>query len=286
MSHFSTIKRTAQLSLLTISLFSSPLGWAQERIVSAGSAVTEIIESLGASDQLVAVDVTSEQPAQLTLPVVGYHRQLAAEGLLALQPTLLIGSEEMGPDTTLNTLKQAGVKVSVVNSDNTTEGLDKRIDEIALLTGKQDGALEIKQMVQQQVTQLQTFKPIRTKKALFLLIHEGRPASVAGSGTTPDALIRLIGAQNPAAQSLSSYKPISVESMVQMQPDVILVSGRSFDDLGGPQAILNKMPMLSATPAGETLNIISIDGKALVGGLGLKTLKEAIRIQPVIYPQP
>lgn len=66
-----------------------------ERIISAGSAVTEIIEALGAQDQLVAIDVTSEQPKGRALPVVGYHRQLSTEGLMALQPSLLIGSDEM-----------------------------------------------------------------------------------------------------------------------------------------------------------------------------------------------
>ncbi|WP_105902137.1 heme/hemin ABC transporter substrate-binding protein [Vibrio gangliei] len=271
------------MSLVSLAIAGSTMAVAQERIISAGSTVTEIVEALGATSQLVAIDVTSQQPSDKTLPVVGYHRQLAAEGLLALQPTRLIGSEEMGPDTTLNTLKQAGVSVDVVNSQNTVEGLDKRIDKIAALTDTENEAQIIKDKVHQQVKTLSSHQPEYKKKALFLLIHEGRPANVAGSDTTPDALIRLIGAENPAS-TLTSYKPISVESMVQMQPDVILVSGRSFDELGGAQAVLDKMPMLAATPAGKHLNIITIDGKALVGGLGLKTLAEAERIQPLVYP--
>lgn len=58
------------------------------RIISAGAAVTEIVEALGAEKQLVAIDVTSEQPKGEPLPVVGYHRQLSTEGLMALHPTL------------------------------------------------------------------------------------------------------------------------------------------------------------------------------------------------------
>lgn len=118
----------------------------------------------------------------------------------------------------------------------------------------------------------------------FLLIHEGRPANVAGNNTTPDALIQLIGAINPAAEHLESYKPISVESMVAMQPDIILVSGRSYQELGGPQAVLKNA--ITGGNSSRTIVVYSpIDGKALVGGLGLMTLSEAHRVQALIYPQ-
>lgn len=56
---------------------------AESRIVSAGSAVTELVFALEQQQQLVAVDVTSSLPANMALPKVGYHRQLSAEGILA-----------------------------------------------------------------------------------------------------------------------------------------------------------------------------------------------------------
>lgn len=70
--------------------------------------------------------------------------------------------------------------------------------------------------------------------------------------------------------------------MVEMQPDVILVSGRSYEKMGGADAILAKMPLLAATPAGQSKNIIKVDGHALVGGLGLKSLSEAERISHIL----
>ncbi|GAL17884.1 periplasmic hemin-binding protein [Vibrio maritimus] len=42
--------------------------------------------------------------------------------------------------------------------------------------------------------------------------------------------------------------------------------------------------MLSATPAGQNNAIVTIDGHALVGGLGLKSLDEAKRINALLYP--
>ncbi|OXX38872.1 hemin ABC transporter substrate-binding protein [Vibrio sp. V09_P4A23P171] len=273
--------------LVAITLFIfSPWLCAQERIISAGSAVTEILVALGAQNKLVAVDVTSEIPNDLALPKIGYHRQLSAEGLLTLAPTQLIGSSEMGPESTLQQLKGAGVNVEVVNDESTPQGLLARIDQIATLADAKPQAKALKQQVQSTIAalthHLSTHKT--PKKVLFLLIHEGRAANVAGSDTTPNSIIELAGAVNPAAEQVTSYKPLSMEAIIEMQPDVILVSGRSYEKLGGADAILQSIPTLVATPAGINKQIITIDGHALVGGLGLKSLAEAQRLNALLYP--
>lgn len=275
---------------LSVALLSTPLSWplqaAQERIISAGSAVTELILALHAEQSLVAVDVTSQLPEGQPLPKIGYHRRLSAEGLLALSPTKLIGSDEMGPAPVLQQLKSTGVDIEVVNTQANVDGLKARIDQIAAILNKPQEAQQLKSQVDQQVQSLKANQPTeQKKKVLFLLIHEGRAANVAGTDTTPDAIIRLAGAINPAADKITAYKPLSSESMVEMQPDVILVSGRSFEKLGGPDAIIKMMPLLAATPAGQNKQIITIDGAALVGGLGLKSLAEAKRLNQLLYTQ-
>ncbi len=275
---------------LSFALLSTTLSWplqaAQERIISAGSAVTELILALHAEQSLVAVDVTSQLPEGQPLPKIGYHRRLSAEGLLALSPTKLIGSDEMGPAPVLQQLKSTGVDIEVVNTQANVDGLKARIDQIAAILNKPQEAQQLKSQVNQQVQSLKANQPTeQKKKVLFLLIHEGRAANVAGTDTTPDAIIRLAGAINPAADKITAYKPLSSESMVEMQPDVILVSGRSFEKLGGPDAIIKMMPLLAATPAGQNKQIMAIDGAALVGGLGLKSLAEAKRLNQLLYTQ-
>lgn len=259
---------------------------AAEKIVSAGASVTELIYALDAQSKLVGVDVTSVTPEGTTIPKVGYHRALSAEGLLALEPTLVIGSDEMGPKPALDQLSRVGVEVEVVDTSSTIEGLNHRIDQIAKLTNSEAKVGELKEKVAQQVEALNSNQPSQSnmKKVLFLLIHEGRPANVAGNGTTPDAIIKLAGGINPAASQIDSYKPLSNEAMVEMQPDVILVSGRSYEKMGGSDAVLKALPLLAATPAGKNGDIVTIDGHALVGGLGLKSLAEAKRINEILYP--
>lgn len=259
-----------------------------KKIVSAGASVTELLIALGADNQLVGVDVTSVAPKGRSLPKVGYHRALSAEGLLALEPSIIIGSDEMGPKPALTQLKRAGVQVEVVDSSPTVAGLKHRIEQIAALTRTQDKVAALNNGIDEQVRSLGTNQPAKEsakKKVLFLLIHEGRPANVAGSGTTPDAIINLAGGINPAAKQLNAYKPLSNEAIIEMQPDVILVSGRSYKKMGGSDALLKALPLLSATPAGQNKQFITIDGHALVGGLGLKSLSEAERINQLLYAQ-
>ncbi|EPW5499134.1 heme/hemin ABC transporter substrate-binding protein [Vibrio vulnificus] len=283
------MKKTMILGLsfaLLSTALSMPLQAAQERIISAGSAVTELILALHAEQSLIAVDVTSQLPDGQQLPKIGYHRRLSAEGLLALSPTALIGSDEMGPAPVLQQLKSTGVDIEVVNTQANVDGLKARIDQIAAILNKPQEAQQLKSLVDQQVQSLKANQPTnQKKKVLFLLIHEGRAANVAGTDTTPDAIINLAGAINPAADKITAYKPLSSESMVEMQPDVILVSGRSFEKLGGPDAIIKMMPLLAATPAGQNKQIMAIDGAALVGGLGLKSLAEAKRLNQLLYTQ-
>lgn len=282
-STFQTLAITASLLGAVNTVSANDL--TDQRIISAGSAVTELVIALDATDKLVAVDVTSRFPESNALPKIGYHRQLSAEGLIALQPTVIIGSDEMGPDSAVSQLKSANVDVQIVNTEASVDGLLDRIDQIANLTGSRDKAEAVKNNVAEQINALESNQVAQkdAKTVLFLLLHEGRPANVAGKETTPNAIIELAGGINPAS-TLTSFKPLSMESMVEMQPDVILVSGRSYKKMGGADAILKSLPMLAATPAGMNKQIITVDGSALVGGLGLRSLSEAKRLNALIYP--
>ncbi|WP_434997882.1 heme/hemin ABC transporter substrate-binding protein [Vibrio scophthalmi] len=243
------------------------------RIISAGSSITELIVALGAKEQLVALDVTSKKYNQdEKLPLVGYHRQLSAEGLMALSPTHLIGSHEMGPDSTLTLLKNGGIDVETVPSGDTEQDLFNRIDKIAAITGTQDNAVDLKASIQSKLDAMQQRDVADAPKVLFAMLSKGRPATIAGDKTTIDVIVKLAGGQNPAKNMMSSYKPVSQEAMVEMQPDYLLVTKRAWQALGGKEGILQEFPLLAATPAGSQDRIIAVNGSAIIGGLGIESL--------------
>ncbi len=264
-------------SLLGCALsLSSPSVMAGERIVSIGPATTELILALGGEQSLVATDVSSPEPRGV--PKVGYHRALAAEGILSLSPTLVVGSDEMGPNSTLDQLRRANVKVEVMATAPTLANLNERIDTLAHLLGDQAAGSKLKEEIAAQsdtlAAQAKQNKPL---KVAFLLLHKGQPTSIAGGNTTASALVTLAGGVNPVA-GLHDYKPVSTESLIELQPDLVLVSGRDWQQYQDPDAVLSQVPALSSTPAGKNKAIHAIDGHALQGGLSLRSLQQANQI--------
>lgn len=263
------------LTLLSCSALSLPAS-AQERIVSIGPATTELILALGGEQSLVATDISSVEPKNL--PRVGYHRALSAEGILSLAPTRLIGSDEMGPPPALDQLRRAGVAVSVLETAPTLANLNQRIDTLAKLLNDPTAGAALKAEIQTQTDQLAAqAKQNKPLKVAFLLLHKGQPTSIAGGNTTASALLTMAGGINPVDQ-LSDYKPVSAEALIKLQPDLVLVSGRDWQQYQDPQTVLAQVPALAATPAGKNRAIHAIDGHALQGGLSLTSLQQANQI--------
>ncbi|MEB6605057.1 ABC transporter substrate-binding protein [Aeromonas sanarellii] len=265
------------LSLLGCALsLSSPSAAAGERIVSIGPATTELILALGGEQSLVATDVSSPEPRGV--PKVGYHRALAAEGILSLAPTRLVGSDEMGPPPALEQLRRAGVEVDVLPTAPTLANLNQRIDTLAALLKDPAAGTRLKAEIQAQSEQLAAqAKQNKPLKVVFLLLHKGQPTSIAGGNTTASALLTLAGGVNPVA-GLHDYKPVSTESLIELQPELVLVSGRDWQQYQDPDAVLSQVPALAATPAGKNRAIHAIDGHALQGGLSLRSLQQANQI--------
>ena len=86
------------------------------RIVSIGGAITEILYALGLEDRLAGVDTTSLYPAAALRdkPNVGYMRQLSAEGVLGLNPSLVLAVQGSGPKETMDVLEAAKVPLVLV----------------------------------------------------------------------------------------------------------------------------------------------------------------------------
>ena len=108
------------------------------RIVSIGGAITEILYALGFEERIAGVDTTSLYPpaALRDKPNVGYMRQLSAEGVLGLNPSLVLAMQGSGPKETMDVLEAAKVPLVMVPETFSEQGL---LDKIALV-GRAMGA--------------------------------------------------------------------------------------------------------------------------------------------------
>jgi len=256
------------------------------RIVSAGGPITETIYALGAQDQLVAVDISSVFPAEAEkLPKVGYARQLAAEGILSVNPTLVIAHDDAGPSEVLTQLEKANVKVVKLPNDHTVESAEKRILQIGELVGKKAEAEALTQKLHNDIKTAQERAAAAGSKpkVLFIYTRGGGVMNVAGTKTGADAIIELAGGAN-AITGYEGYKPLTAEAAVGAAPDYILVTSRGLESSGGIDELL-KQPGLISTPAGQARRVIALDDLYLLG-FGPRLGQAALELNEKIHPQP
>lgn len=235
---------------------------SQEKIVALGGDVTEIVYALGADGSLVARDSTSRWPTQaVSLPDVGYLRQLNAEGILAMRPTLVLASAQAQPSLALKQVEQSQVKVVTVPASNALSVIDEKVRVVAQATHRVAEGEALRTTLRQQLAALPA--TALNKRVLFILNHGGMTAMAAGQDTGADAAIRAAGLHN-AMQGFSRYQPLSQEGVIASQPDLVLISKDGINALGG-EANLWKLPGLAQTPAGRNKQVLQIDDMALLG---------------------
>jgi len=245
---------------------------AQERIVSLNGNISEMLCALGLESQIVGVDVTSTYPASLQAkPKLGHNRNISAEGVLSLQPTLVLGmSEQINPSLT-DQLKAVKAKTVIFQQDLSIQGVRNLLNEVARVTGTTRTATVLAREFDRQIAALPAASS--GKKVLFIYARGAGTLMVSGTGTSIDKMIQLAGGRN-AVTDFTDFKPLAAESLVAANPDLILLFDSGLRSVGGVDG-LSKIPGIAQTNAGRDKKIITMDGE-LLSGFGLR-LPQAIR---------
>lgn len=245
---------------------------AQERVISTDAAITSLVLALGAGDRLVGVDVTSSLPSNHgKVARVGYHRALSAEGLLSLNPDLLLLSEHAGPKEVVDKLQSIGVGLTRVPAALDAAQLSHNIVTIADALGAQAAGVPLIARVE---TLSQNLAGSRLSAPRTLLIREREGAlRVAGAETAGGALISLIGGANMA--EFDGYRSFSEEALMAMNPELLLVAVSDAQRNAGPQVWLQDHPLMQHMQAISENAWALVPAEVLVGGLSLAALREA-----------
>lgn len=240
----------------------------EHRVVSVGGALAEIIYELGGEAAIVGVDTTSTWPqAAAEHPQIGYQRNLSAEGVISLQPTLLLGTAEAGPPEVLDQIRSAGVEVFLFPERHTFEGVIERINVTAAYLGLESRGDQLVRRLQNQLNVAAGQIPSVDEKpnVLFLLsVGKGSPLA-AGSGTSANAMIKLAGGRNVFAE-MEGYKPVTAEAIISAAPEYLLVVDHRMDS--DREAIIQQFlaaPGVKDTPAGKSKRVILMNGSRLLG---------------------
>lgn len=256
-----------------------------ERIAVAGGSITEIIYRLGEQDRIVGVDSTSQFPEDAKkFPLLGYVRNVSVEGVLSLNPDLLLGEDDTGPTKALKQIAAIGVKTVIIKEDNSIPTLQAKITQIAKLLSAEDKGKSLLNEIQIDIDALSYAKQHLSDsakstppKVLFLLTLKNGAPIAAGNATSAHTVIEEAGAINVLAQH-KGWTKLSPESALKLNPDVIIVMNRGQDIFEQ----VNALPHFKYTTAVKDKAVYTIDGSYLLG-FGPRTPQAIVELGTMIH---
>lgn len=265
------------------------VAWAGEadpdtaRMVTIGGSLTEIVYALGEEGRLVARDSTSVYPPEaLELPDVGYIRALSPEGVLSVDPGVIVLLEGSGPPEALDVLQKASVPLVVVPESFDRDGILAKIKAVGDVLNVSDKAAALADQVKAEIdaAEAATADVGQRRKVLFVLSLQGGRVLASGSDTAADGIITMAGGIN-AISGYSGYKQLADEAIIEAAPDLILAMDRGGEHQTQVDQLLSH-PAIAATPAGVNQNIVRMDGAFLLG-FGPRTAVAVRQLATALY---
>ena len=224
------------LYFLLVNIFIS-ICFSTERIVTVGGSITEIVFSLNQGHRVIAVDQSSTIPNHVTkLPQVGYIRSISAEGILSIEPTKILTTSDIGPPNIVDQIKSTNVNLHVYNSPKSFEDIISLVKSI----GKDlEVPKEAEELISNMNKSLKGIEKIVSKRdtnpriAFFMGMGGASTLSsfnAAGGGTRADYLIEFIGGKNIFKTSFKRYSKVDIETLIDYNPEVILIASMELND--------------------------------------------------------
>ena len=87
-----------------------------------------------------------------------------------------------------------------------------------------------------------------------------------GEGSGADSLIEAIGGYDVAEEiGWNGMKPLTDEGLVAAQPDLVLMMTGGLESAGGVDGLLERLPALAETPAGQHRRFVAMDDSQILG---------------------
>ena len=227
------------------------------RIVSLAPSITEILFAIEAEEQLVGVtDFCDYPPGALKKSKVGYSNP-NLESLLALQPDLVVTPNDFLKPDVITKLEELKIPVFIL-ADKNVEGIFAHIQTLGRIVGRSSKADAVAMELRREVTAIQQrvqgMPPVR-----MLYVLNSQPLITVGPGSFIDQLIGMAGGVNVAAKSATAYPRLSMETVLQEDPEVLVFPvGKAEGISEGEQQSWRRWSTMTAVRQGR-LHQISAD---------------------------
>ncbi|MGH8419768.1 MAG: cobalamin-binding protein [Pseudomonas sp.] len=202
-----------------------PVG-AAERVISLAPSLTEIVIELNAADLLVGVLDGGDRPAAVNaLPSVGRYGQLEMERLLSLRPDLLLlwpGSVSVAQR---DQLKRLNIPTFTAEP-HTLDQLADQIEQIGERLGRAERGRQVAGEFRQRLSELRQRYHREDPTSVFYQVWDQPLYTVGGGQIISDAL-SICGARNVFADVSQPAPQVSLEAVLQRNPEVVVAGSTS-----------------------------------------------------------
>jgi len=197
-----------------------------QRIISLAPSNTEILFALGLEDRVVGVTQYCNYPeAAKAKPRVAGYSNPSLEKVISMEPDLIL-ADAIHEKTVLPALEKHKLTVIVMAAKSINTVMDD-ITLVGKVTGKSKAAARLVDGLNARVkgvtAKTQSLASDERPRILHILWHN--PIWTMGSETFIDDLLQKAGGLNIFADEFEKSRVVSIEAVVDLNPQVITVSG-------------------------------------------------------------
>ncbi len=196
------------------------------RIIPMSPSLAEVVCALGLTDRIVGVSDFCTYPPQIgSKPTVGGFMDTNFEAILALQPDLILLLPSHRDHVRM--LNKLGLH-SVTVPQDTVDNILKSIETIGALCGADKRAVALSNSLRRQLRDIQSKIPAAPRPRVLIVVGRDygsmqiKQAFIAGNHTFHSEILSLAGGRNAYTGSAIAYPSVSEESILAMNPDVII----------------------------------------------------------------
>ena len=196
-----------------------------EKIVSILPSATEILFALGLDDEIIGVSEHDNYPeAALEKEKIG-DMDMNTEKIISLMPDVAFLAKYNYENSAeaIKQLEQLGIKVVIIDTEESFEAAYESIELIGKATGKTEEAKEIVASMKEQMEQIkEKASQVTEAKKVWVEISPQPDLYTAGQHTYIGEMLNIIGAENVATED--GWYSVNEEEVVKMNPDVIVTT--------------------------------------------------------------
>ena len=256
---------------------------APQRIITFGPSIAEILFALGLDDRIVGVSDFCDYPqAAQDKPKVGNSFSPSIEKVVELEPDLVMTVEHEQFNSELEGL---GITYVVLDPEDVRSILDT-IRLAGEVTGRAKEGNRLASDMEKVISDVTTRVEGAARPTVFFMVDGTDPNMpwTAGGGSFIDDVITIAGGENIASRVVDDYTQLSIEEIVNADPDFIIIQTM----MGGVPTVavevLEQHPIWQQLSAVKEGNIYLINGD-LVSRPGPRITQGLEETAKILHPE-